>query len=316
MIRQAFPLLLFVFLALAVTSCAEAPRPAAAAASPAGDESAAFERALGQALKRQAWSDLRIDTECRTEDGYRSATVFGSGVGVWNRERQAVLPRDRVLSLLRELAAAGFPRMPETYGEAGDEAELICSVRLDLEGSVKQVHQLATGPQSRVLMGLARRILAAAEEAGRGGPQAASLGEGLGKIARGELAPELLLLHILRQSETSGSAAGWELGIEGGKATLQRLPMAEDEAARTVHLGAAELAELAGQLAAARLEELPANLWAPEYTDFEVRVLNRHRSLQARQFAGLTPETHGEAQQRFDRLWQALEALYRRHAAA
>jgi hypothetical protein len=41
-----------------------------------------------------------------------------------------VLPREKVLSLLRECAAAGFPRLRETYGEAGDEAELICSVAL------------------------------------------------------------------------------------------------------------------------------------------------------------------------------------------
>ena len=310
MSRQAFPLLLSAaLLASAVTGCAGGPRPAPGAPA----EGAALERALRQALERRTWTDLRLETECATGQGLRSAILFGSGAGVWNRERQASLPRERLLALLRKLADAGFPRMPETYGAAAGEAKLICSVRLELDGAGKRVQQLASGPRSPALMRLAEDVLEAAEEAGRAGPQAASLTEGLGRIARGELAPELLVLHVLRQSETPGAPAGWDLGIEGGKATLQRLPAPDGETPRTVRLDAADLAALAGRLAAARLEELPGNLWAPEYTDFEVRVLNRRRSLQARQFAGLTPETHGEAQQRFDRLWEALEALYRRY---
>jgi hypothetical protein len=266
-------------------------------------------------LKRQSWSDLRIDAECQTAGGLRSATVFNSGVGIWDRERQFMLPRERVLALLREFETARFARMRETYGEgrAKDMAlELICRVRLDLDGAAKQVHQLTRGPWSPELKRLADRILAVAAEAGRSGPGASSLTDGLERIARGELAPELLVLSVLRQGEGRGAAEGWELVLEGGKAVLQRNPVPDGEEARTARLAPAEVAELAGQLAAARLEEVPVNLWAPEYTDFEVRVLNRRRSLQARQFAGMTPETHGEAQRRFDRLWESLEALNRK----
>jgi hypothetical protein len=290
-------------LGLALAGCVPSPYPSVGA-----DSTAALERALGEALKRQAWSDLRIDTECRTEDGLRSATVFGSGVGVWNRERQITLPREEVLALLQALAASRFARLRETYGEGEEEVQLICRVRLDLDGLSKQVLQLATGPASPELRRLAGRILEAAEEAGRDGPGASSLTDGLEKIARGELAPEQLTLYVLRQSEAPGSTAGWKLALQGGKAILQRDPAPDGEEPRTLRLGAAEIAGLAGQLAAARLEELPVNLWAPEYTDLEIRVLGRQRSLQARQFAGMTPTTHGEQQRRFDRLWEALEA--------
>ncbi|HEX9941337.1 MAG TPA: hypothetical protein VGG03_04920, partial [Thermoanaerobaculia bacterium] len=78
----------------------------------------ALERALRAALARQAWDDLRIDAECRTDEGFRYATVFGSGVGIWNRERQLTLPREGVLSLLREFEQVRFPRLRETYGES------------------------------------------------------------------------------------------------------------------------------------------------------------------------------------------------------
>jgi len=286
--------------ALALAGCAGNAHPS----KPAGP---ALESDLQQALQRQTWNDLRLDAECRTVDGWRSATIFGSGVGIWNGERQLVLPREGVLSLLRELAASRFAAMRETYGEGEDEAELICRVGLDLDGVKKQVQQLATGPQFAPLNRLAGRILAAAEAAGRAGLEASSLTDGLEKIARGELAPELLSVHVLRQSEAPGAAEGWQLSIAGGELAVQRHP--GNAAPQRSRLPAAELSRLAGRIAAVRLEELPVNLWAPAYTDLEVRVLGRARSLQARQFAGMTPATHGELQQRFDRLWEALEAL-------
>ncbi|HEX9945741.1 MAG TPA: hypothetical protein VGG03_27350, partial [Thermoanaerobaculia bacterium] len=123
-----------------------------------------------------------------------------------------------------------------------------------------------------------------------------------------------LTLQAVRQPEPPGSAEGWTLSLSGFKVTLERDPVPEGEGPRTFRLQSAEVAELAGQLAAARLEELPVNLWAPEYTDLEIRVLNHRRSLQARQFAGMTPATHGESQQRFDRLWETVDALHRRLA--
>jgi hypothetical protein len=309
-----------VFLMFALAGCAEAPRPAAGARSTGAAAAAVgnvtdLERALDAALARQGWDDLRIDTECRTDAGLRSATVFGSGVGIWNRERQFVLPRARVLALLRELKAAGFTRLPQTNRESPVKEmalELICRLRLDLDGASRQVHQVSKGRPFPELRPLAGRILEVAEAAGRSGPGASSLTEGLEKIARGELAPELLVLSVLRQGEGAASAQGWALVLEGSKAILQRNPAAGGEEPRAVRLLPTEVAELAGRLAAARLTELPANLWASEYTDLEVRVLNRQRSLQARQFAGMTATTHGEAQQRFDRLWEALDALNRR----
>jgi hypothetical protein len=302
-------------LALALAGCAQAPRPATGAGAEATRAGRALERALDEALARQAWNDLRIDTECRTPDGFRSATVYSSGVGTWNGERQFTLPRQEMLSLLKEFQAARFARMPETYGtgeELDADVELTCSVRLELEGTARQVVQLSRGEQSRELERLAERILEAAEAAGRSEPGAASLTAGLAAIARGELAPELLTLHVLRRSEAPGSATGWRLGLEGSKVSLERDPAPAGEKPRTFRLPPAEVAELARQLAAARPEELPVNLWAPEYTDLEIRVLNYKRPLQARQFAGMTPSTHGELQQRFDRLWEILEGLRRR----
>lgn len=316
-LARPLPILL---LFLAFWSCARAPRPAAPGAeAPAGAGGAkaggqGLERALGQALASRSWTGLRIDTECRTEAGYRTARLFDSGVGAWNRERQFKLSREQVLALLEEFQTAGFPRMRETYGEAAEKdmaLELICRVRMELDGAAHQSVQLSKGKTSPELLSLAGRILAVAEEAARSGPGAGSLTAGLEGIARGDLAPEMLSLHVLRQTETP-SPEGWQLDLEGSRASVQRIPTPEGETPRTFQLSPAEIAALARRLAEARWEELPANLWAPEYTDLQVEVLKGRRSIQARQFAGMTPTTHGEAQQRFDEAWKVIEALGQR----
>ena len=292
-------------LLVALAGCAGVPPPAA---SP-------LERALDQAVGRGSWQDLRIDTECETAEGFRAATVYSSGVGVWNRERQLRLSRQEVVSLLREFQAARFPRLQETYGtgeELDADVELKCSVRLELDGSARRVVQLSRGERSEALEHLAERILEVAEEAGRSGPGAPSLAAGLDAIARGELAPELLTLHVLRRGETAGAAPGWRFRLEDNRVTLERDGEAPPQ---TFRLEPAEVAALAGRLAATRPEDLPANLWAPDYTDLQIAVLDHARSIQARQFAGMTPATHGEQQQRFDRLWELLDGLRQRLAA-
>jgi hypothetical protein len=155
------------------------------------------------------------------------------------------------------------------------------------------------------------------EKLGPAGATVASLEEGLDKIARGELAPELLTLQLLRRPEDAhASEGGWMLRIEGGEARLSRISDAGWSAPRRLRLSAAEVADLARALAAAHPGDLPANLYSTWYQDLQIDVLNRTKSIQARQFARMTPETHGEKQQRFDRLVSALEALEARFQSA
>ncbi|HEX7185596.1 MAG TPA: hypothetical protein VF756_27475 [Thermoanaerobaculia bacterium] len=324
--RGSAPALL---LALCLAACSSAgPRPAGVAGPGADAGAAEPAGSLAQALDRAAqgdWQDLRIDAECRTDDGLRSATVLGSGVAIWNRQRQITLGRERIAALLESFRRNGFAGLRESYGGKGDPApgappalavELICRVRLALDGQVKEVHQLSEGRQSPELRRLAGEILAAVEEAGDEGVGAASLTEGLEKIARGELAPEVLSLQILRQSEEPGlQERGWLLRIDAGRAEIQPYPSAEDGKVLVLPLSRGDLTGLARELAEARLEDMPANLYAPEYTDFAVEVLNRERSLQARRFADVTPQTHGEKQIRFDRLFEAIDELRRKIVA-
>lgn len=312
-------------LLLSLAACSGAPRPdtaAAPGAEPAAEEPAAdpLDRALDRALESGSWEDLRIDSECQDEEGrLRSVKLYGSGVGIWNDERQFDVPRERLLGALEALRRAGFASMRETHGGRDDAKaglELICRVRVVLAGVEKQSYQLSRGRQSAELRDLAERLLAVGEDLGPSGVAAGSLEEGLDKIARGELAPEALTFQLQRQDEDPRSSeGGWILRVEGSRAQLSfHSPETGWTDPRRVRLSPDELAGLARALLAARPEDLPGNLYSSWYQDLEIRVLNRKRSLQARRFANVTPETHGERQARFDRLIAALEELESRLA--
>jgi hypothetical protein len=315
-------------LVITMASCSGQPGPSAPAQPGERVEEAAvqdaageaFADALEEALVRRSWQDLRLDSECQDDSGrLRSARLFGTGVGIWNHERQFAVSRERLLGLLEELHRAGFGKMPETFGgddEPDMRLEMICRVEVVLDGAEKQSYQLSRGERSPKLKALADRILAEGEGLGPSGLAAASLEDGLGRLARGELAPEVLTLQLQRQPEDPRSKeGGWILRIEGSEARLSMVsPDTGWGEPRRIRLSSSESADLARALAAARPEDLPANLYSSWYEDLEIQVLNRRKSLQARRFANLTPETHGEKQARFEQLVAVLEALQERLA--
>lgn len=316
-----------LFLFVALTACSGAPAPETSARPGGGGKPAAggdpVSHALDTALERRSWEDLRIESECQDDTGrLRSVTLFGSGVGIWNRERQFSLSRERLLGLLEKVRGAGFGSMREIHGGKDDPGpapaawglEMICRVRLALDGVEKQSYQLSEGRQDAGLKNLAEQILVVGEELGPSGLAAASLEDGLARIARGELASEALTLQLQRQpDDPSSREGGWILRVEHGKAQISFHDLETGWTdPRQVRLSRDQAATLAGRLAAAHPEDLPGNLYSSWYEDLEIRVLNRKKTLQARRFANLTPETHGTKQKHFEELISAIEELKKR----
>lgn len=287
------------------------------AGAPAAD-SAALAEALERALA-SGWSELHVLDECRTDAGWTSLEIFGNGVAIWNREAQFTLTPDQVRAHLEVFREVGFASLAERYGgrpeadpqKPGSALEVLCRVRLELDGVAKEVVQVRRGVQSAELRRLAERLQELSREPARGGARAADLDDGLAKVAAGELAAETLELLLHRKPADPG-AEGWLLRVEGRSASSREI-MPEEGYADPIalELGPGELSELAAFLAELRVGELPINLWAEHYTDFTARVLSRERNVQARQFAGLTPARHGELQTRFDRLFERLYELHR-----
>jgi hypothetical protein len=317
-----------LFLAVAVTfgGCASR-RPVAAgavtgAAASASEDAADLQRALARAITdRAGWDTLDLLVECRMDDKLTSARVFGSGIGIWNDERQFRLDPDQIRSLLRALQSADFPRMEDTYGGAPRPARppggamvtiAICRVDLSLGGYDKRAVQLVRGEQSPALKELADDLLRICQAPASLGLTAASLREGLEKVSRGELAPETVRIVVHRKPRKKDDPSGFLLRIVGTRATTRAYePIRGYRDPVVLDMPAPELRALAGELAARDPATWPSNLYAEEYTDLSIRVLNHEKAVQARPFAGLAPAAHGRQQEAFEEVFAMLQALHR-----
>jgi hypothetical protein len=277
---------------------------------------------------RASWEGLGIEIGCLTDEGFRSVTVFGSGAAIWNRERQFNASREVIQTILEAFQSVDFGTLKETYG-GNDNAsaslyamkrspsaiKVTCRVGITIDDVSKQVTQFEKGEQSKELRELATEVLALCEEPARSGVTAKTLTDALQMIANGALAPETLEILVHRKIERpeGEEGHGWILRVEASVATA-RTYVSSTELGDPVrmNLGRKELADLAQLLDDNRLEELPVNLYARHYTDLAVTILNHEKKIQSRQFARMTPETHGEAQARFDQILTRLRELHHR----
>jgi hypothetical protein len=290
---------------------------------PVSDDARDADPGLTQALERalaDGWGDLRLLAQCQVERSLPSAEIFGSGIGIWRERVQFRLPPEQISAQLEAISESGFSGWPASFGgkrdlESGGEPppRVTCRVKLDLDGHHKQVVQFSYGEQSPELVALARGILGVCEGAAESGVDAESLDDGLTKLATGELDPVTLQVIVNRKAPLSpreSGGAGWLLRIEKGQATT-RDHTREGGYGQPVGRAVDDetLAGLTKALRRADLASLPPNLYAELYTDVVVSVLDRRAQVQARRFEGMTPETHGDEQKRFDQLLEALESL-------
>jgi hypothetical protein len=250
----------------------------------------------------------------------QSATVYGKGVGIWNHEKQFQLTREQVLQLVKLLDEAKFGSMKTGFGglragpgpQRGAPEVLIGSITVTIAGTTRGSSQLGGGEQSKELADLARALLTVCEEVARNGVGAASLPDALQKIARKELVPEVLAITVQRIEKEGIGPNGWILRLNGRTAEVQVRSARGISEPYRLDLSDKELAEICKLLIDNGVAGLPINLYAADYTDFSLDIFKHRKNLQARKFARLTPQTHGERQKEFDRIFAALELLQAR----
>lgn len=303
-------------------------------ATPAQTEPAAVDEsgeadmatALSQAIDdRSKWDSLHLHVSCSADAGTRSAEVYGNGVGIWDYRRQFTLTPGEISDLLKTLDKAKFTRFADVYGgrkkpdprppekeeDTGSAIRVICRVVLSIDGQTKQVAQLGKGEQSAEFKQMAEDLLAICEKMGQTGVAAADLNEGLEKVSRGDLAPEAFQVLLHHKPKSMETEDGFLLRLSGSHVTTRGYdPAASLLDPLSLTLSPAEVADLARELASLNLPELPINLFAQDYTDLTVDVLNHKKSVQARQFGNMTSTTHGERQLDFERIYNALHQLH------
>lgn len=292
-------------------------------ATVAEDSEAEGATAVALAIKdllagKRGIEDTRLDV---TWGGRGSATIYGIGVGIWNRERQFKLDNAQLLALLKILNEGGFAKMRPGYGgiarplrgpAIGAPEVLVGSVTLHVGNLTQGSMQRGGGEQSRELAAIANNILDLCEKAAQNGVAADSLADGLKKIAAGKLHPLTMSLLVQRIENEGRGPNGWILRIHGQQAEVQLRSRTGIGSPIRFELTAMQLDGLCKLLIDNDAGSLPVNLYAPDYTDFRVSILRRDKSLQARKFARLTPTTHGEKQKQFDRIFAGLDALHQR----
>jgi len=249
----------------------------------------------------------------------QSLVVYGSGVAIWNQEKQFVLPPAEHKELLRRTVGAGLFEMPERPRparnvEPSPNAPVIVravSVRVgELERTVAQNDRVGTFQGLETLV--AELFLLCEKPASRGAG-AATLTEGLRKIADGKLALETLQLVLnippVAASAAQKAASGVLVVLDGGVVTRTEQPPGKAGVAVTVPVTAERLRSLVNVLAGSGLETFPVNLYRERYVDLNARVLSRARVVQARKFAGMDPAKHRAQQEALENVIQSILAL-------
>ncbi len=273
--------------------------------------------ALESALKNpETWQDIRIEAACSTDTGSGVVEIFGDGVGIWKREKQFPISKQQFREMLQEFRDAGFVDWRDFYGgsaEPGAGVKIICRAGLSIGSNFKMVSQREKGKQFQPLRTLTARIFAISKGSTADGVFADSLTDGLRKLETGELNPVTFQLLLHRRSESRAELnkdRGWILRVEGRRASHQTIRQKAGYSDPVgLDLSEEEFLGLIRTLANSGLEKFPLNLFADSYTDLSLRVLNRKKSVQARQFPGVTLETHGERQTSFDRVLALLTEL-------
>src|SRR5262245_9479396 len=256
----------------------------------------------------------------------RSVTLFVPGhdaptAGIWNRDTQVMLTRAQTRAIFDRLERARFEQMPPKYGGIAQRNTggpglsrpeiMVGSVSVSAAGKTHAVTQFGEGEQSEELAALPKDILAVCETAARTGLKARDLDDGLRKIQSRELLPQTLRLLVHRLPE-GGKGEAFLMRLEGRTLTSQERTDKGYGPMRRLELSDKDLAALMQMLIDNRAGELPINAWAEHYTDFVVGVLNHEKNMQARQFANMTPQTHGEKQKHFDAIYTVMTELHRR----
>lgn len=305
----------------------------------ASAKSAKTDDRVGPAIARRlegkvSADDVRIDADWRRKSTIVGARVYGNGVGIWRDQTQFTLTHAQVLDLLRALQAAHFGAMDRTYGGEANEAEteeerekekekekpkekmyLRGSVTLRVGSDLKRVGQYMDGEQSRALATLAGKILAVSEKAAKTGVGAASLSDGLAKVAAGKLAPETLQVFVQNRADRPGESqetGNWILRIDGRRVIDHETTGPTTRVQHLLVLSDDEFRAFTEIVRDADPQTLPRNLYAAQLAHVDIRVLQGRANLTARRYVGKTAETLGAKQVAFDRLFAALAELHER----
>lgn len=247
---------------------------------------------------------LRMWAERAIEGGSDDdVVIYGNGVAIWNDRRIVRIPESDVEKIRGAFRESDFEQIP-AVSTRGKRLRYRAGLRTPT--SHHEASQTWESPENEALRDLVDAIFAIVQPAVASGVTTSSLSDGLRAVAQGGLPPEAL--QLIMHVRPAGGDGGFLMRVEHGRATSARYIGDQLTPAREIDLPDATLRDLASRLAAADPATLPINLHAPGYIELIVNVLGHEKNILAREFAGMTPDRHGQDQVRFDELIAWLEA--------
>lgn len=264
-------------------------------------------------------AEVRLDVALAQADR-RVLTVFGSGVGVWNRAKQFQIKAAELKEMLGRLDKYRYFDMPENPKSVPEPSKAPHGPRImrsvgirvgDLQRNVLQTDRVYALP---ALEALAGEMFTLCEKAAAKGMIAGSLRDGLLKVARGTLAGEVLSIAVnlppLAPREGRPGAPGVVILLEGRELTWTAQAPGQPPAVPVrIDIAPKRIRALAELFAERGFAKLPGNLYRDRYIDVRIAVLDRAQSVQARAFAGMDPATHAAEQKALGEVIDAILAL-------
>ena len=246
-----------------------------------------LDKALRAALSdpHQAFS---MQIECTGENGIRSLNLFPGGVAIWNNRVQVSINNPVRERLIKALLKADFPSFETHYGGKPGSGRIkapnivMCSIEVQTGGVEKASYQDVNGDRSETFLGLAAELLDVVEPLAEQGISTTSLADALGLLKQGKLAPQALVLRVMRL-HAEAEKAGAMLRIEGGVLSRRvyqpgvRVGDWESSAMDTDTFQA-----VIQQLLDAKVWSLPANLPSVDSYQMSVTVLNHSIMIRSR----------------------------------
>jgi hypothetical protein len=292
--------------------------------------------ATQQAAKPSPWNavppaDLRIMAERFTGEGFQQmqhqqVVLYGNGLAFWNDRLQFQVPDADVKKILAAFDANQFATARSS--REGERLRRRASIRAgDYQKEVFETWEETLEEDERKEKGereerereerepslekLTEEIFAIIVPlTTTGGVRADSFNDALAKIKSGELAAEALSLSFMVKPEVGRPSAeqtdGFLLRIEDNFATTSRFENGMFPSPVRVRLEDGAVREIASMLLDAGFNDLPVNLYAPDYEDLTVTAMQFRKNVLARQFANMTPQRFPEAQTHFAAIAKSL----------
>jgi len=291
---------------------------------------AALKHALANPGER---SGIRIEASGHLGPDLHFLTLYGRGVGFWNRERQFQLDSSQVEQAIRIVLKHHLCRLPENIG--GEEEEPVIEERpgpphkrggnprflvriltITVDGLSKTITQEGATPEGIPLEHGLAELASLCRKPAEQGIGAHSLKEGLSLLAQGKLAPEALILSVNApqlRSLKDNTDQGWILRIEHGRVLAQSHTLGAGYVTITDRpMDAREARELAKQLLAAGITTLPGQVNTPGYLHIQLRVLSDTTQVMARTYSRKPTPQAAKAAQTFSSIRNLLRSVWER----